>query len=55
MTRIYANWQAFVGQALSKPHIFVFDGQLFHGDLPACYSWRAHPNNYINMCTPCCK
>src|SRR5215216_3714853 len=32
MTRSYANWQSFVTHALSNSHIFVFDGQLFHGD-----------------------
>ena len=31
-TRSYANWQAFIAQALPGTHIFVFDGQLFHGD-----------------------
>jgi len=32
MTRSYANWQAFVKRAIVDSHIFVFDGQLFHGD-----------------------
>jgi thymidylate kinase len=32
MTHSYANWQAFVRRALADSHIFVFDGQLFHGD-----------------------
>ena len=52
MTRSYANWQAFVGLALSKPHIFVFDGQLFHGDftcllLMACAPEQLH--QYVHI------
>ena len=37
MTRSYANWQVFVAQALSRTHIFVFDGQLFHGDFTSLF------------------
>ena len=37
MTRSYANWQAFVEKALSDPRIFVFDGQLFHGDFTCLF------------------
>lgn len=43
MSRSYANWQAFVGQALSKPHIFVFDGQLFHGDFTSLFLMGCPP------------
>jgi thymidylate kinase len=37
MTHSYANWQAFVSRAASNPHIFVFDGQLFHGDFTSLF------------------
>jgi hypothetical protein len=37
MTRSYANWQTFVRRALSDPPIFVFDGQLFHGDFTCLF------------------
>jgi thymidylate kinase len=37
MTRSYANWQAFVEKSLSDPQIFVFDGQLFHGDFTCLF------------------
>jgi hypothetical protein len=48
MTRSYANWQAFVTQALSNPHIFVFDGQLFHGDF-TCLFLMACPPDMLNQ------
>lgn len=37
MTRSYMNWQSFVAHAISKPHISVFDGQLFHGDFTSLF------------------
>jgi hypothetical protein len=43
MTRSYANWQAFVAQALSNSHIFVFDGQLFHGDFTCLFLMACRP------------
>ena len=43
MTRSYANWQAFVRQALADPHIFVFDGQLFHGDFTCLFLMECSP------------
>jgi hypothetical protein len=43
MARSYANWQAFVAQALSDPHIFVFDGQLFHGDFTCLFLMACSP------------
>jgi len=43
MTRSYANWQAFVTRALSDPHIFVFDGQLFHGDFTCLFLMGCAP------------
>ena len=46
MTRSYANWQAFVARSLSEPHIYVFDGQLFHGDF-TCLFLMACPSNLL--------
>jgi hypothetical protein len=43
MTRSYANWQAFVAKNLSDPHIFVFDGQLFHGDFTCLFLMNCPP------------
>jgi hypothetical protein len=43
MTRSYANWQAFVFRALMDPHIFVFDGQLFHGDFTSLFLMNSPP------------
>ncbi len=43
MTRSYANWQAFVKQALAGSHIFVFDGQLFHGDFTCLFLMGCSP------------
>ena len=43
MTRSYANWQAFVETAHSDPRIFVFDGQLFHGDFTCLFLMRCPP------------
>ena len=37
MTRSYANWHAFVSRVLSDSYIFVFDGQLFHGDFTCLF------------------
>jgi hypothetical protein len=42
-TRNYANWQAFVAQALSNSYIFVFDGQLFHGDFTCLFLMACRP------------
>src|SRR5574341_1783072 len=42
-TRSSANWQVFVAQALSDPHIFVFDGQLFHGDFTCLFLMACPP------------
>jgi hypothetical protein len=43
MIRSYANWQAFVAKNLSDPHIFVFDGQLFHGDFTCLFLMNCPP------------
>jgi hypothetical protein len=43
MSRSYANWQAFVSRALSEPYIFVFDGQLFHGDFTCLFLMNCPP------------
>jgi hypothetical protein len=32
-----ANWRAFVAAALADPRIYVFDGQLFHGDFTCLF------------------
>jgi hypothetical protein len=37
MTRSYANWQTFVKRVHADPQIFVFDGQLFHGDFTCLF------------------
>ena len=37
MARSLANWQAFVATARVAPHIFIFDGQLFHGDFTCLF------------------
>jgi hypothetical protein len=44
VNRSYANWQAFVTRALSDPHIFVFDGQLFHGDFTCLFLMACTPD-----------
>jgi hypothetical protein len=41
--RSYANWQSFVTWALSNSHIFVFDGQLFHGDFTCLFLMNCSP------------
>ena len=43
MTRSYANWQAFVARGLLEPHIYVFDGQLFHGDFTSLFLMGCPP------------
>jgi len=43
MTRSYANWRAFVEKAVSAPHLFVFDGQLFHGDFTCLFLMNCPP------------
>ena len=43
MTRSYANWRAFVTRALSTSQIFVFDGQLFHGDFTCLFLMECSP------------
>ena len=43
MTRSYANWQAFIAQAFTGTHIFVFDGQLFHGDFTSLFLMECPP------------
>jgi hypothetical protein len=43
VSRSYANWQAFVAKALSSSHIFVFDGQLFHGDFTCLFLMNCPP------------
>jgi hypothetical protein len=43
MKRSYTNWQAFVEKARASPHIFVFDGQLFHGDLTCLFLMNCPP------------
>ena len=43
ITRSYANWQAFVTRALPDSHIFVFDGQLFHGDFTCLFLMGCGP------------
>lgn len=50
MSRSYANWKAFVAQALSKSDISVFDGQLFHGDFTCLFLMDCLPavlNEYV--------
>src|SRR5688572_12586937 len=42
-TRSYARWQAFVTQVLANPYIFVFDGQLFHGDFTCLFLMACAP------------
>ena len=37
MTRSHTNWRAFVAKALADSRIFVFDGQLFHGDFTCLF------------------
>lgn len=49
--RSYANWQAFVARVLSDPRIFVFDGQLFHGDFTCLFLMMCPPdvlNHYVH-------
>jgi hypothetical protein len=41
--RNYVKWQAFVAKALSSSHIFVFDGQLFHGDFTCLFLMNCPP------------
>jgi hypothetical protein len=51
MTRSYTNWQAFVTRVLSNSHIFVFDGQLFHGDFTCLFLMACPPavlNQYVH-------
>src|SRR5215211_2325339 len=43
MTRSYTNWGAFVARALPDRHIFVFDGQLFHGDFTCLFLMNCPP------------
>lgn len=43
MTRSFANWQAFVEKSLLAPHLFVFDGQLFHGDFTCLFLMNCPP------------
>jgi hypothetical protein len=43
MARSYANWQAFVARAFLDRHIFVFDGQLFHGDFTCLFLMNCPP------------
>jgi hypothetical protein len=43
MIRSYANWQALVTRFLSDPRIFVFDGQLFHGDFTCLFLMNCPP------------
>jgi hypothetical protein len=43
MARSYTNWQTFVAHASSKPHISVFDGQLFHGDFTCLFLMACPP------------
>jgi hypothetical protein len=47
MRRSYANWQSFVAQALSNSQLFVFDGQLFHGDF-TCLFLMNSPSSLLN-------
>jgi hypothetical protein len=55
MTHSYASWQAFVDRALSRRHLFAFDGHSFMGILAVCSSWRARLRRCSNMCTQCCN
>jgi thymidylate kinase len=51
MTRSYANWKTFVAKALSRSQIFVFDGQLFHGDFTSLFLMGCSPevlNQYVH-------
>ena len=43
MTQSYANWQAFVRRVLADSPIFVFDGQLFHGDFTCLFLMACAP------------
>jgi hypothetical protein len=43
MGRSYANWQAFVAKSLHDRRIFVFDGQLFHGDFTCLFLMGCAP------------
>ena len=49
VTRSYANWQAFVTRALPDSHIFVFDGQLFHGDFTCLFLINSPPEILYQM------
>ena len=44
VNRSYVNWQAFVARALSDHYIFVFDGQLFHGDFTCLFLMACTPD-----------
>lgn len=37
IARSYANWRTFVAKAVQDRPIFVFDGQLFHGDFTCLF------------------
>lgn len=43
MTRSYTQWQMFVTRTLAESRIFVFDGQLFHGDYTCLFLMACAP------------